>query len=455
MLNKKQFALTACADLEAQKMGDGSYRWKDSQAILKTLGVFVDDHNAARSILKRLAQRGVLEMRGVGKYKWRIKNPAWDRDNPFNTPIIKDDSKPLIGVTGTKQGSKMFLGGNTYDHRNVLRKHGCRWDEVTKCWWYDADLTVTTEKLQSLGVEFEDDDGKELPGGIKVDSEEVAELRQLVERLEKKIETLDEARKVEITLIKEDGKKVDFEERVHPIFEQVLFHIQCGDHVMLVGPKGCGKTHLCEQVAKVLDRSHGMISLSGGVTEAKLFGRCTPNITTGKSEYSSTLFVELFEEGGVFLLDEVDAADPNVLLSINSALANKTLAIDRTKHPIVKAHKDFVCMAAANTWGNGADRQYVGRNQQDSAFTERFVQIAMDYDRALELSLCPGAEDMVTKLHEYRDKVYSNRLERTISTRFILRAYNWIQHSKDFDYIQTMLFSGWRDDEVRKVKGGY
>lgn len=37
--------------------------------------------------------------------------------------------------------------------------------------------------------------------------------------------------------------------------------------------------------------------------------------------------MEFYEEGGVFLLDEVDAADANVLLVINQALANGHLPV--------------------------------------------------------------------------------------------------------------------------------
>jgi len=118
-------------------------------------------------------------------------------------------------------------------------------------------------------------------------------------------------------------------------------------------------------------------------------------------------------------------------------------------------HKEFICMSAANTWGNGADRQYVGRNQQDTAFVERFVQIDMDYDEHLELELCPGKGDMVGKLHEFRAKIRNNKLERTLSTRFICRAFNWMKHGKEEDYIHEMLFKGWRPDEINRIKGSY
>lgn len=286
---------------------------------------------------------------------------------------------------------------------------------------------------------------------IKQLSEQVSELEARQLNFKSRFEELDKARKVELTIV-HNGKKVVVKDRTHPVFAQVIFHIHCGDNVMLVGPKGCGKSYVAGMVAKHLKLEFGMISMSGGTTESKLFGRVTPNITNGKQIWHPAKFAKMFEKGGCFLLDEVDAGDPNVLLALNSALASGELEIE---HKFIKRHIKFVCLAAANTWGNGCDRQYVGRNQQDSAFTERFVQIEMTYDENLELELCPGAEDFVKRMHQYRERIMSNKLERTLSTRFLVRAHNWLQHGKDEQYCENMLFSGWRADEIRKAKGSY
>lgn len=301
-------------------------------------------------------------------------------------------------------------------------------------------------------------DDSALRDTIVKQQQKITELHEKVNDLEahqinfkQKLADLDKTRKVELTIIR-NGSKVVIKKQTHPVFAQVMFHIECGDNVMLVGPKGCGKSYVAGMVAEHLKLEFGMISMSGGTTESKLFGRVTPNITTGKQTFHPAKFTKMFEKGGCFLIDEVDAGDPNVLLALNSALSSGELEIENIFR---KRHKKFVCIAAANTWGNGCDRQYVGRNQQDSAFTERFVQLEMTYDPNLELSLCPGAEEFVKKMHEYRERIMANKLERTLSTRFIVRAHNWLQHGKDVEYCESMLFSGWRADEIRKVKGGY
>jgi hypothetical protein len=274
------------------------------------------------------------------------------------------------------------------------------------------------------------------------------------EEFKEKLKELERTRKVEFT-INTNGKKEIVKGHVHQCFQDVMFHINCKDNVLLIGPSGCGKTEVARMIAKHMKLAFDFISFSGGVTEPKIIGRNTPNIQTGKSMYQETAFVRFFEKGGLFLLDEVDGGDSNVLLCFNAPFSNGTLSVDRLKNPVITRHPKFVCIAAANTYGTGADRQYVGRNQLDAAFLKRFVVIEMDYDRDLEFKLCPGNEALVKHLHVFRDRVMANRLERVVDTRFILFANNWMKNGKDLDYVNNKLFTGWRADEIQKVCPGY
>jgi cobaltochelatase CobS len=282
---------------------------------------------------------------------------------------------------------------------------GCGASEPTSCHAEATSHNVASESLDALRAAV-------AACAVRCEGNENA-LVSFIGKLNELSAEIAKSQRVEIVIKRPKRAPVTLKESVHPIFADVLFHVNCGDNVMLVGPKGCGKTHLAAQIAKALELPYGMLSLSGGVTEARLFGRVVPNVQTGKSTLNRTDFLNKYEHGGVFLLDEIDAADPNVLLAANAALANGHLAIDCEETPRIERHKDFVCLAAANTWGNGADRQYVGRNQQDSAFTERFVQLPIDYDRELERKLAPKPE-LVEWAHSVRDNIVACGLERTL-----------------------------------------
>lgn len=286
------------------------------------------------------------------------------------------------------------------------------------------------------------------------------DVKQLIESLASRVEALETnppaaagpATTIEVKL--PDGKANKVEGAVHPVFAEVVELAAAREHVFLPGPAGCGKSHLAHQVAEALGLKFRFISCSAGMSESQLLGRLIPCGDGGKFEFVGTDFLDCYENGGVFLFDEIDAADANVLLVINSALANGHLSVPaRAGNSVAKRHPDFVCIAAANTFGRGCDRQYVGRSELDESTLDRFRigTVPMDYDEGLERVLCPD-DDLRARLADYRERMRANRLERVLSTRFMVGAYRAVQRGKSYEWVESKLFAGWRRDEVAKVK---
>lgn len=441
-MNLKKYAIMVCEFLETKE------RWVYTKSILEALDIKPSVYVTIRIVLRKLKEADVIQRNGRRKYKWKLVKD-WNRQDPFEPHegtqelvtqsghIIKPGKSGIVlhagGISCTLCGTEFRKGEQYVNYKNA---HG---------------------KERVAHVECVNSHNKAQP-----DNKPTAwqtEIRNIIEEQSHRLECAEESlakikanEKVQIEVINEERVVAKIKGKFHPAFEDVLFHINCGDHVCLIGPRGCGKSMLAEQVADALRLDFGFLSLSGGVTESKLYGRTIPNIHDGKSVYQPTLFTEIWENSGLFLLDELDNGDPNVLVSLNTPLSSGQLAVERPEKPIANRHEKTVIMAAANTWGNGADRQYVGRNQQDAALMERFHCIEMDYDTDLEISLCPGNEDMVRMMHEYRDKIRSNRFEREISTRLICRAHRWMLRGKGLDYIRTQIFGGWRADEIKKVR---
>lgn len=176
-----------------------------------------------------------------------------------------------------------------------------------------------------------------------------------------------------------DGNKRELKGVLHEKFDEVLAAVSLGIPVYLVGPAGSGKNVLCKQVADALGLK---FYFTNAVTqEYKLTG-----FTDAMGNYQPTQFYKAFTEGGLFMLDEMDASIPEVLTILNAAIANKYFDFPA---PIgyKEAHPNFRVIAAGNTSGNGADFQYVGRNQLDGASTNRFVYEDVDYSPIIEDSL--------------------------------------------------------------------
>ena len=182
---------------------------------------------------------------------------------------------------------------------------------------------------------------------------------------------------INITLKIAEKFNREMEGLYHWKFGYVLTALSQGLNVMLVGPAGSGKTTIGEQCAKAFDLPfyfNGAIS-----SEFKLSG-----FIDAQGRIISTAFRKAFEFGGVYLFDEIDASMPQALLAFNAALANGHADFPDAN---VKRHPDFRCIAAANTFGTGQSRVYVGRNQLDAASLDRFVAIELPYDLALEAAL--------------------------------------------------------------------
>ena len=252
-----------------------------------------------------------------------------------------------------------------------------------------------------------------------------------------------------------DGADHEVTGAVHEAFERILQMAMARKPIFLPGPSGSGKTHVSKQVSEALNLRFGSVSCSVGMSESQLLGRSLPTGKNGEFEFQTTEFLECYEKGGVFLLDEMDAADSNVLIALNSAIANGEVAVPARKDkPRAVMHEDFVIIAAANTFGRGADRLYCGRNQLDEATLDRFRigTIPMDYNAALEKQLCPITE-LYSRLKGYRDRIAANRLQRIVSTRFMKDAYEMVSKwGWTYEMVDEQLFSGWREDEIAKVK---
>jgi MoxR-like ATPase len=248
--------------------------------------------------------------------------------------------------------------------------------------------------------------------------------------------------------------QVSILEGTHPLFEKVLKLVVAGVNVLLVGPAGCGKTTLAHHIATALKRRFGMLSCTSGASESQLTGWLLPvgeGKKAGEFTYVPSEFVRLYEEGGsVFLLDEFDAADPNMLLVINSALANGSLHVpQRHGEPLVKRGKNSAIIAAANTYGQGADMIYAGRNQLDAATLDRFYVVEMDYDRALEARV--GDKAACEWAWKLREQVKQHRIRRVVSTRTIMKVTAALGAGISMQDAKRDALAGWSKDELSKV----
>ena len=242
-----------------------------------------------------------------------------------------------------------------------------------------------------------------------------------------------------------DGKKVDVKGIQHEKFETILKFVANNEPVYLEGPAGSGKNVICKQVAEALGLN---FYFTNAVTqEYKLTG-----FTDAMGKYQETQFYKAFTQGGVFMLDEMDASIPEVLVILNAAIANRYFDFPA---PIGyrEAHPDFRVIAAGNTTGHGADMEYVGRNQLDGASLDRFAFVKVDYSPLIEESVSLGNTELLNFCREFRKGAKKAGLNVIVSYRAIGRIAKMVNIMSDEEAIDTCLIKGLEKDDVNMVRG--
>jgi len=278
-------------------------------------------------------------------------------------------------------------------------------------------------------------------GFAYADSKTKALLNEVNAAVSKAIETVESQKQVlEIKI--NDMPSVKLSESAHPQLAELITLSKIANatnakHPYLVGPAGSGKTSMVPQLAEALGLRYGMISFTAGASETWLWGRQTP---TG---FQRGQFAEFYENGGVFLFDELDAADANVLIALNSALANGH-AYNPIEGKQVTRHKEFFVVAAGNTFGLGADFAYTGRQRLDRSTRDRFVPIIVDYLPNIEAKICPD-DDLRELFVAIRNELREQRDENAadISYRSLVHAYSCFTQNIPIDRILQLQFGGW------------
>lgn len=245
--------------------------------------------------------------------------------------------------------------------------------------------------------------------------------------------------KLELKIL--DTTKVLTDGPRHYLFPDILETVNAGIHAALIGPAGSGKSTVCQQVAEALDLKYYLQNSVTGTHELSGY-------LDAHGKYNTTSFRAAFEKGGLILVDEVDTSDPGALKWVNTALANGYAMFPDNPDPVFK-HKDFRILIAANTFGNGADRVYVGANQLDASTLDRFVFFDFGYDETMEKVLS-GNVKWAERVQQLRRAALKEKARVVISPRASqagakLLALGWSQEKVE----DRVIWKG-MDNELKK-----
>lgn len=263
-----------------------------------------------------------------------------------------------------------------------------------------------------------------------------------IDQLKQMIETLSAVQSNRIEIKIGDKPTKIIEKVVHEKFKDILSLLSVEEAVYMYGPAGTGKSELAKQVAEALELE--FYPASTITQEFKLTGYKDAN-----GLYHETNFYKAMKKGGLFFLDEMDSCSPDVLVSINGALANGYFDFP---NGTLYAHKDFRVIAAGNTIGRGGDAQYTGRFALDASTLDRFLGVKIDYSLAIDNIVSNNDKDLVSFAHALRKTAEENEIIILMSYRSISKIAKL--QKMDFSLVEVInmaLIKGIASDDIRML----
>lgn len=267
-------------------------------------------------------------------------------------------------------------------------------------------------------------------------------LNEKLSAMQAQIDSFQMPRPLEIKI--NEMPEIKLEQNSCSILEDLLRAAYTRQNAYIFGPAGCGKTTAAKQVAQAMGLNFGYICLTAGASETWLFGRNTPN------GFIEGEFSKIYKNGGVFLADEMDAADSNLLIALNTAIDSNQL-LNPMSGEVITRHKDFVFIGAGNTNGLGATGNYNGRSRLDASTLSRFVFFEMNYDEKLEAVLCLD-KNIYQALIKTREYLQGRKSENFITTRDFIKLSKMFTAGSSYDFCLKSLTCNFSEVEKEEVK---
>lgn len=286
---------------------------------------------------------------------------------------------------------------------------------------------TTRDDGKGGGPDLKFDDAEE-KAARKAQEEEDERAKKVQETMEKVRQAVAEAKPpvIQVVVKNTDGSEMVTDVgQQHEKYPLLMSAVGARIDTFLVGPAGTGKTAGAAEAAKALGLPFYAKSLGPATQEFDLFG-----FTNANGDVVPGAIRAAFENGGIMILDEMDAASPEALTALNTALANKYAMFP---DGMIERHPDCIFVATGNTFGKGGNWVYKRGEGLDAATLDRFATIFWGPDTRFERALAqpyaaqnPDDAEWIMGWTEYvqriRDAAIELEAKHVISFRAIERG---------------------------------
>lgn len=241
-------------------------------------------------------------------------------------------------------------------------------------------------------------------------------------------------------------------ETLNKAYESALF-------VLIIGPKGTGKTSLVREFVSKMGANLESINFSLRTRESHLVG--TKTLTEGTVGFDEGILIRSMKEGSILYLDELNAAEADVLLRLDEALDDRRqIVLKESTGELITADKKWFVIATINPL------THVGTKELPPQLLSRFpVRIRLDYPpeqtelEIIKRYITGSHEDMLRQgiklANTLRDAAsveelyYSPSLRETIAFGKLLDS--GVDAKKAAGVVFANVYAQWGNVEYQKV----
>ena len=231
--------------------------------------------------------------------------------------------------------------------------------------------------------------------------------------------------------------------------------------VLIIGPKGTGKTSLVRKFASDMGKRLYSINFSLRTRESHLVGTKTMN--QGEVTFVEGILIKSMRDGGILYLDELNAAEADVLLRLDEALDDRRqIVLKEADGQLINAIDNWFVFATINPLSHEGTKelppQILSRfpvrlrlEYPPKEIEKQIIKYHVNFDSAQEGNI-DNALKLANSLREaasLEELYYSPSIRESIAFARLLS--NQVSPIKAAEVVYANVYDQWGEVEYRKV----